>query len=96
MLRHRLAIAVLCLCPCAFAADTISHHAIVNGGGTVASGNLRLDYSIGQPVAGSVGHCGITLHSGYQALVSASAPNDRIFGNGFDSNACTTNTGNPR
>ncbi|WP_300616062.1 hypothetical protein [Dokdonella sp.] len=79
------AIAMLLAARATPAADSLHHHAVVSGGGSVASGTLRLDYSIGQPVAGTVSNNNVVLHSGVLALfVPPSGVDDRIFRNGFD------------
>lgn len=80
----RTALATLAmLAVSAMARGADDHHAIASGGGQIAAGDLRLSYTIGQAVAGSVGRDGVLLHGGFQALF-VDASGDRIFRDGFD------------
>lgn len=77
--------ALALLAASAHAADSLHHHAVVAGGGSSTAGNVRLDYSIGQPVSGTVAHAGVVLHSGVLALFpTATDTDDRLFRDGFD------------
>lgn len=85
---RRIAATAVCLALVSTAAaGTVGHHAVTNAGGTVAAGNLRLAYSIGQPVAGTVASGNTVLNAGFLALfVAPSGPADVIFRNGFEPN----------
>ena len=66
-------------------ADGLSHHAVVNAGGTVGAGNLTLHYSIGEPLAGATVAGPWRLTSGFQALFTAAGDDsDTIFADGFE------------
>lgn len=66
-------------------ADGLSHHAVVNAGGTVSAGNLRLHYSIGEPLAGDIAAGPWRLTSGFQAMFTAVADDsDTLFADGFE------------
>ncbi len=82
----KLVIAALALLAAsAHASDSLHHHAVVAGGGRSAAGHVRLDYSIGQPVSGTVAQADLVLHSGVLALFPAATDtSDRIFRDGFD------------
>lgn len=66
-------------------ADGLSHHVVVNAGGTVSAGNLTLHYSIGEPLAGDAAAGPWRLTSGFQALFTVAGDgSDTIFADGFE------------
>ncbi len=84
-MNKRLAAALALLAGHAGAADSLHHHAVVARGGTDSAGGTRLDYSIGQPLSGTVSRADLVLHSGVLALFPAPAGDvDRIFRDGFE------------
>jgi hypothetical protein len=84
-IRRVAAIAAWLMLVLTATAGNAGHHAVTSAGGTVAAGNLRLSYSIGQPVAGTVAAGDTVLSAGFLALFAA-APGaaDAIFRSGFE------------
>ena len=82
-----VALLALLLCAGALAAQEITHSVQATTGGTLASGNLRLSWTAGEPVAGTTSANGVVLKSGMQALFlpPPGAVPGRIFGDGFES-----------
>lgn len=75
---------IVCLGGVAQGAVVVRRHVIAGGGGTSGQGTITLKGTAGQSAADVLDANGATTHlqGGYWAI--ASAPNDRIFANGFE------------
>ena len=64
----------------------VPNSAVAGGGGVVAQGNLKLSWTIGEPVAGPATNGSTTLIGGFQAtfLPAEDAGNCSIFCDGFE------------
>ena len=62
---------------------------VASGGGTVSQGNIKLHWTVGEPVAGPTSAGGTTVTAGFQATFTGSAQGAptgpcSIFCNGFE------------
>lgn len=60
----------------------VTEFAIAGGGATLGGGSFRLSGTIGEPATTPLVASGYRLYDGFWA--PATAPDDRIFANGFD------------
>lgn len=82
------ALATIGTLSCAVAAQSgdgpyvVTEFAIAGGGATLGGGSFRLSGTIGEPASTPLGASEYRLYAGF--WFPATAPNDRIFANGFD------------